>query len=246
MMQDQLTSQEIDHLYKFVESKNVPWPDVQAEIVDHLATDIEEQMRNNEHLSFRRALDRVYGKFPITGFVHLVEERKTAVKRYWRRRLIPVLLNYLKPPHIFFIIGFSVLLYYTMNLLDTSGSLFVLIPFAFLAILEKLVIKHNKKTKEQNPYRSLLFADILNNYRLGANMIYLFFPFINIFDNFGKEVGEISPTSPLLLGIMSIYISLIFVYIHAQQYRFPELIKSEFDNRYTHLSDRLHKIATSS
>lgn len=85
-MKNQLTEEQIADLFKFVESKGVRWKDVQFEIVDHLASSVEEIQEKNPEYSFNRALDKVYSKFPITGFVELVSDQEKVVSKIWKKK----------------------------------------------------------------------------------------------------------------------------------------------------------------
>ena len=60
-----LSKSQIDHLFEFTRKKYVRYDDVRFEIVDHLASDIENQMSEDSELSFESALKRTYSKFPL-------------------------------------------------------------------------------------------------------------------------------------------------------------------------------------
>lgn len=83
-----LSEKEIQSLFRFVEKKSVRWYDLQIEIVDHLASSIEDEINLNPGISFESALENVYKGFGIFGFAKIVEERqhyleKAAKKRWW-------------------------------------------------------------------------------------------------------------------------------------------------------------------
>jgi hypothetical protein len=77
----QLTDSELENLYRFCARHYVHWYDVQAELVDHLATAIEERLAANPKLSFEQALDDVYRGFGYKGFAGVVAERTAQVQR---------------------------------------------------------------------------------------------------------------------------------------------------------------------
>jgi len=52
-----LTSQQIQQLYKFTRQHYVEYYDVQTELVDHLANDIEQIWKEQPNLSFEKARD---------------------------------------------------------------------------------------------------------------------------------------------------------------------------------------------
>ena len=55
-MKPLISKENVNELFRFVESKNVPFKDVQFEIVDHLASGIEEEMIKDQNLNFNSAL----------------------------------------------------------------------------------------------------------------------------------------------------------------------------------------------
>lgn len=98
-MRAQLSTDQIDHLFDFVRSKYVHYIDVQHELVDHLATAIEEEMAATG-VSFEAGLAAVYSRFPVTGFASFVEEKEKAMRRYWRLRQFAYLKTYFTLPKV--------------------------------------------------------------------------------------------------------------------------------------------------
>jgi hypothetical protein len=98
-MRKQLDTTQIDALFDFVRSKYVRYIDVQHELVDHLATAIEEEVADTD-VSFETALNTVYGRFPITGFATFVSEKEKAMRRYWRLRQFAYLRTYFTLPKL--------------------------------------------------------------------------------------------------------------------------------------------------
>ena len=79
-----LTQTHIEELYKFTRQHYVYHYDVQTELVDHLANDIEEISVENPNLSFEQARDKSFKKFGIFGFMDVIEaKQKQMNKRYW-------------------------------------------------------------------------------------------------------------------------------------------------------------------
>ena len=73
-----LTDQQIDTLFKFVKSKYVDFYDVQVELVDHLASEVEQRMAEVPGVTFESALQQVYRGFGVFGFNDLVEQKRKA------------------------------------------------------------------------------------------------------------------------------------------------------------------------
>lgn len=80
-----LTSNQIQQLYKFTRQHYVEYYDVQTELVDHLANDIEHIWKEQPNLSFEQARDTSFKKFGVFGFMDVVESRSKALeKKYWK------------------------------------------------------------------------------------------------------------------------------------------------------------------
>jgi hypothetical protein len=76
----------------------VHWYDVQAELVDHLATAIEEKIAANPKLGFEQALDDVYRGFGYKGFAGVVAERTAQVQRANSKFRRSLFLSYFRWP----------------------------------------------------------------------------------------------------------------------------------------------------
>ncbi|MEO7524373.1 MAG: hypothetical protein ABIT58_09780 [Ferruginibacter sp.] len=82
-----LTDAQIQALFLFTEKKYVRYYDLQVELVDHLATRIQEEINANQKLSFEQALEKVYADFGIFGFAKVVQEKQDQFVRMGQRLL---------------------------------------------------------------------------------------------------------------------------------------------------------------
>lgn len=114
----QLTKEQIEQLFEFTRKKYVRWYDLQIEIVDHLASRIEEEMDKNAGLSFEQALEQVYKGFGIFGFSQIVREKEAQLEKAASRLWLKTLMEYFTVPKIAFsafIIALSIVLAYQIN-----------------------------------------------------------------------------------------------------------------------------------
>jgi len=80
-----LTNIQIQELYKFTRKHFVEHYDVQTELVDHLANDIESIWQETPNLSFEEARDKSFKKFGIFGFMDVVEKKQSQMtKKYFK------------------------------------------------------------------------------------------------------------------------------------------------------------------
>lgn len=96
----QLTKEQIQNLYRFVEKHNVQWYDLQSELVDHLASDIEKNWLNEPALSFEQARYKATIKFGIKGFAKFVNEREKALTKKYNKMNLKYFFEYFKLPKL--------------------------------------------------------------------------------------------------------------------------------------------------
>jgi hypothetical protein len=76
-----LTEDQLLTLHSFVRSKYVEFYDVQVELVDHLASEIERIWETDETASFETALNQVYRRFGIYGFTKITQQRRKTIRQ---------------------------------------------------------------------------------------------------------------------------------------------------------------------
>ncbi|MFY7731299.1 MAG: hypothetical protein ACOVRN_17400 [Flavobacterium sp.] len=81
----QLSAEQIDQLYIFVQNNGVHYYDLQTELVDHLANHIESQWAYHQNPDFNDALSFAYSGFEKNSFTTLVAARtKALLKKHMR------------------------------------------------------------------------------------------------------------------------------------------------------------------
>jgi hypothetical protein len=99
-MKAELTSSQIGELYAFVARKNVKFYDLQIELVDHLASKIEQKWIEKPTLSFEEALANVYAEFGIFGFDEFVQRAHFAVRAKHQKIWWRYFKQFWQPPQI--------------------------------------------------------------------------------------------------------------------------------------------------
>ena len=113
-MTSQLTDTQINALYAFVQKKGVTPLDVQIELVDHLATDIETQLDNEATMSFEEALERSSSKFGRWGFDAILQKAEQNVRKRQSRLMWKAFLSFFRWPRVMFTATFAVLFWYLL------------------------------------------------------------------------------------------------------------------------------------
>jgi hypothetical protein len=93
-----VTPSQLQDLYAFTRQHFVEHYDLQTELVDHLANDIEAIWQENPKLSFEEAREQSFKKFGVFGFMDVVDQRQKAMnKRYYKYLLSELKLWFTVP-----------------------------------------------------------------------------------------------------------------------------------------------------
>lgn len=95
-----LTKSQIGDLYAFTRKHFVEHYDLQTELVDHLANDIETMWQDEPKLSFEDARDKAFKKFGIFGFMEAIEQKAKAMNKRYRSYLWTELKKWFEIPQI--------------------------------------------------------------------------------------------------------------------------------------------------
>jgi len=141
----QLTKNQIQELFAFTKSHRVRYYDLQSEVVDHLASAIENKWEENPEIPFQKALEEVYAGFGIYGFGKLEQEKREAIQRKIGWKIWAFIKSYLTPPKILITLLFILATYQGLNLLDKPiricHFLVYFFIFAFLGLVEYKKLK---------------------------------------------------------------------------------------------------------
>lgn len=145
-----ITNEQIKHLFAFTEKKSVRYYDLQAELVDHLAERIEEEMKAAPQLSFENALAKVYAEFGIFGFARIVQQKEAEVLKLARKLWFKELFQLFSWPKISLIIAIFMVIYQLSTWLPLqSRKIFAgIFWLAFTCITTINEYKFQKKTKK--------------------------------------------------------------------------------------------------
>ena len=111
-----LNEQNIDNLYKFTRQHYVEHYDVQTELVDHLANDIEKILAEQPTLSFEQARDISFKKFGVFGFMDVVDQKIVQLNKKYFRLILSFVKQWFRLPKIILTLCFIVLFYQLQNL----------------------------------------------------------------------------------------------------------------------------------
>ena len=116
MTERKLSPEQIDNLFEFCREHYVNQYDLQIELVDHIASSIEEQWETDPKLSFQEALNKTFGKFGIFGFGKIKDRKEKELRRKYSRLLFQYLIDFYKWPKALLTFALTILLYLIFRL----------------------------------------------------------------------------------------------------------------------------------
>ncbi|WP_319499699.1 hypothetical protein [uncultured Draconibacterium sp.] len=225
-MKRTITQEETEQLFQFCRRHYVNHYDIQIELVDHLASAIEEQWEQNPELSFDNGLKNAFKKFGIYGFSKIKKQKEKELKRKYRRLLWNYVFEFYRWPKVITTFVLTMALFVLFQLVQQT--IWIVAGYAF-TLLIGIIIYHAfiyKKLKLNIlPGKSFLLADQLKQvtqaYGFIAQLPSLTY---QIFNFSGTE--NISNTW-ILLGL-SFFLVALTVLLYANLFFIPKKIKEHF------------------
>ena len=214
-----LNENQIDNLYKFTRQHYVYHYDVQTELVDHLANDIEQIWEENPKITFENARDKSFKKFGIFGFMDVIEaKQKQMNKRYWKIILrftqewftLPKVLT-----TIAVFLGFFLMFQIPFSEYIFLGTLLVLITFEMIAAFK---IRKEHKAKEKTDEKIFLLEAMIGTTKNG----FVGVTFINLFNFMNLTRFEFSGLNVYWLILISFTLTLLCILFYVSNYVIPQ------------------------
>jgi uncharacterized membrane protein len=237
MTERKLTPEQIDELYAFCRKHYVNQYDLQIELVDHIASSIEEQWDEHPKLAFQDALNNTFGKFGIFGFAKVREQKQKALERKYRNLLIKFTLEYYRLPKLILTIACTLVLFTALRLVHNPFWIII----TYFGIVAGLIVFYmywlyprNYKIKVREGM-SFMVLDYLKDKQFVAAFV-LQIPIQSFNLAHLMDYHLLSRTWPaltisflLVLLTIFLYISLFILPIKVREHfteQFPEFVKS--------------------
>lgn len=225
----QLTTDEIEKLFDFVTSKYVRYEDLKYELVDHLASSIEEIQATNPEKSFDIALKETYKRFPITGFTNFVAEKQKSLYRYWNKQVLNYLVQFFKLPKI--ILLFT-LVFCIWTLFQYIPHIYIL-GFSYLAIIIDFVLNMKHVIVKRKMAQKYLFLESYNMLTVGNFYLLIFIPLqVSTRSSSFSEIVF----SPVVAILFSVFVAFTFIVSYFTTKVLPQKLREEVNNKYKHLN----------
>lgn len=172
-----LSDTAIEELYQFTRQHYVEHYDVQTELVDHLANDIENIWKENPKLSFIEARDRSFKKFGVFGFMDVVYEKQKQMNKKYLQLILSFAKEWFKLPKLLATLTLFMFFYYSLQYQITFyfliGVLFVtaVLDVYFSLRLKKIANKRFKETGKKWMLEDYIFnTAALSSILIGSNL----------------------------------------------------------------------------
>ena len=203
-----LTPEQIQQLYKFTREHFVEHYDVQTELVDHLANDIEQIWETQPNLSFEDARTISFKKFGVFGFMDVVGERAKALnKKYWKL-VWDIFKQFFNIPHILISITLFLAIWLSFQIFS-SKILFVTISITGILILgiKLYFLNQEKKKRFKETNKKYILEEYVYNIGGGIGFINLFIQMVNLSPESFSNTVIIIASVILTAFILLIYIT---------------------------------------
>lgn len=226
----ELSGEQIQELFDYVKGKGVEYIDVQYELVDHLASAIEDLMEKDGTLEFEIARYMAYRNMRMPQFNGFAQSMSEALQQQWHKKFNSYLLKFFKFPQI---VGTICLTMFTYQfILASSHKVKIIFLLSFIAlsigVSAYTIIKSNRKSKDGKKYL------IIKSFHLASfSAAVLLFSLASILSN-GFEILNIPKNFQLLFA--SFVISLYFILFYGVLFEFPKYLTEELNEKYKHLN----------
>lgn len=214
-----LTQTQIENLYKFTRKHYVYHYDVQSELVDHLANDIEEIWQEYPTISFKDARDKSFKKFGVFGFMDVIEAKQKQMNKRYRKILWRFFSDWFALPKVMTTLAVFLSLFMVLKIQYSEylilGSLIILIIFDFI---KQTKAKKNQKKKETKKEKIFLLEAMIGNTRQGFTGV----AFINIFNTVNLVKVPFSSLENHWLLLISFSATLLLILFYVTAYLIPQ------------------------
>lgn len=227
MSERKLTPEQIEELHEFCYFQSVFHYDTQIELVDHLASAIEELWNDNPALPFQDALYQVSDQFGNhAGFVIIRQEKEKALRKKYRRLLWQYVADYYKFPKIMvtlsLFLGIYTALLFAENDQWIAGSLLIMF-FTFSLFYFFYYFPKHVRIKVPGKH-SFLLNEITQKGVVSQTMI-----FSGGFISMVSHASNYSTTGNL---VFSTLVSLYLVMLYGDCFFIPKKIHEHFKEQF--------------
>ncbi len=225
-----LTDQQITQLYTFTRQHFVEWYDLQTELVDHLANDIEDIWEKEPNLSFDQAKNKAFKKFGVFGFQDVIKDKSNTVSKRYRKLLWQIFKDYFKPPKIIITLLITIIIFSFLNL--TAYKTAILITAFWIIFIIPIVFGFRYKSELNKRFKETGKKWMIDEVIKQSGFLFLISIQIPI-----QLLRYINPEDTLKLNsiellIASFFLSLFILFVYILTTVIPQKLKEEMSKLY--------------
>ncbi|WP_298762967.1 hypothetical protein [uncultured Polaribacter sp.] len=214
-----LSEIQIDNLYKFTRKHYVYHYDVQTELVDHLANDIEQIWQEHPNLSFEDARDKSFKKFGIFGFMDVIEAKQKQMNKRYTKIMWRFFSEWFTMPKLMTTLAIFMSLFLVLKI---TFSEYILLAFLLILItfdiIKQIKAKKKHKQKEQKKEKIFLLEAMIGATR--QNFVGL--TFVNFFNFIHLTKVSFSGLADHWLILISFSSTIIILLFYVTSYLMPQ------------------------
>ena len=214
-----LSENQIQELYKFTRKHYVYHYDVQSELVDHLANDIEQILEENSKFSFEKARELSFKKFGVFGFMDVIEAKQKQMNKRYSKIMWRFFKEWFTLPKI--VITTCIFLSLFSILKIPYSEYLLLVAFLILVtvdLIKQSKLKKKHKKKEQKEERIFLLEAMIGTTRQGFSG----FAFINIFNTINLVNVPFNSLENHWLLLISFSATILIILFYVTGYLMPQ------------------------
>jgi len=201
-----LNEEQVEGLFKFTKDHFVEYYDLQTELVDHLASDIEAIWKENPTLCYEDARNKAFKKFGIYGFGDVILKREHAINKRYYKYILKELKQWFTLPKfmvtlVLFITFYSVFsLNYKFNFTYLFYGILIIWSFYKLFVLHRSFKKRTKISNKKWMLEHVIFK------QAGGVGLVVISQVINIL-NFSGNLAD----TPYIVVITAVLFTFLFL-----------------------------------
>ena len=214
-----LTETHIQELYTFTRKHFVYHYDVQTELVDHLANDIENIWEEHPKLSFQDAQDKSFKKFGIFGFMDVIEAKQKQMSKRYRKILWRFFKEWFTMPKLVVTLSLIFMIFFFLKLPYSKYILLgVLFFLAIFDLITRYVSRKNQQEKAHKKEKVFLLESMIGETRNGFTGV----AFLNIFHFVNLSRVPFSTLENHWLLLLSFSATLLILLFYVTAYLIPQ------------------------
>jgi len=214
-----LTETHIENLYKFTRRHYVYYYDVQTELVDHLANDIEDIWQAQPNLSFQEARDKAFKKFGIFGFMDVIEAKQKQMSKRYRKIIWRFFSEWFTLPKLLTTITIFLSLFL---FLKVQYSEYILLGGLLLGAIYDIILQYKNRKKQQNKEQNKEKIFLLESMIVDTRQGFMGITFINIVNSINLTKVHFSNLENHWLLLISFSITVLVILFYVTAYLIPK------------------------